>query len=44
MAEVTIAGNLRAMFRALVPADDLDLNRATETPTLRIDGMTVAGA
>ena len=44
VAEVTIAGNLRAMFRMLVPADDLELNRATETPTIRIDGMTVAGA
>jgi PmbA protein len=44
VAEITIAGNLRAMFRALVPANDLAFERATDVPTLRIDGMTVAGA
>ena len=43
VAEVTIAGNLRDMFAALVPADDLAFRYATNTPTLRIDGMTVAG-
>ena len=44
VAEMTIAGNLADMFKALVPADDLVFERGTETPTLRIDGMTVAGA
>ena len=44
VAEVTIAGNLKDMFRALVPADDLDFRHATNAPTVRIDGMTVAGA
>ena len=44
VAEITIAGNLLDMFRALVPADDLELRRAVNVPTLRIDGMTVAGA
>lgn len=43
VAEITIAGNLRDMFRALTPADDLVFRYATNTPTLRIDGMTVAG-
>ena len=43
VSEVTIAGNLRDMFAALVPANDLELRYATNTPTLRIDGMTVAG-
>lgn len=43
VSEVTIAGNLKAMFRALTPADDLVFRYATNTPTLRIDGMTVAG-
>ncbi|MBA3897879.1 MAG: TldD/PmbA family protein, partial [Sphingomonadaceae bacterium] len=40
---VTIAGNLAAMFAALIPADDLAFRYATNTPTLRIDGMTLAG-
>jgi PmbA protein len=44
VAEITIAGNLKDMFRALVPADDLLLERSMEVPTIRIDGMTVAGA
>jgi PmbA protein len=44
VAEITIAGNLKDMFRALTPADDLRFERATDVPTIRIDGMTVAGA
>ncbi len=42
--EITIAGNLIAMFRALVPANDLEFRRAVNVPTLRVEGMTVAGA
>lgn len=44
VAEITIAGNLLAMFAGLTPADDLTFERAVNAPTLRIDGMTVAGA
>jgi len=44
VAEITIAGHLRTMFLALTPADDLAFERATDVPTIRIDGMTVAGA
>ena len=40
--EFTIAGNLIEMFRALVPANDLEFRYATNVPTLRIDGMAVA--
>ncbi len=43
VAEFTIAGNLIDMFKAMIPADDLEMHRAINTPTLRIDGMTVAG-
>jgi len=43
VAEFTIAGNLLAMFAALTPADDLEWHRAINVPTIRIDGMTVAG-
>jgi PmbA protein len=42
--EITIAGNLLTMFRALAPANDLEHRRAVNVPTLRVDGMTVAGA
>jgi PmbA protein len=43
VSEVTIAGHLLQMFRALVPANDLEFRQATSAPTVRIDGMTVAG-
>ncbi|WP_374942668.1 TldD/PmbA family protein [Sphingomonas sp.] len=42
VAEFTIAGNLRDMYRALVPANDLEFRYGVNVPTLRIDGMTVA--
>nr|WP_295372632.1 metallopeptidase TldD-related protein [uncultured Sphingosinicella sp.] len=44
VAEITIAGNLVDMFRMLIAADDLEHRRAVNVPTLRIEGMTVAGA
>jgi PmbA protein len=44
VAEITIAGNLVDMFRELVPASDLEHRRAVDVPTIRIDGMTIAGA
>lgn len=44
VSEMTIAGNLKDMYRALVPADDLEFRYGTNSPTVRIDGMTVAGA
>ena len=44
VAEVTIAGNLKDMFRNLTPANDLEFIHATNVPTLRVEGMTLAGA
>ncbi len=44
VAEITIAGNLIDMFRTLAAANDLEQRRATNVPTLRVEGMTVAGA
>ena len=43
VAEFTVAGNLKDMFRALTPADDLEFRYAVNVPTLRVDGMIVAG-
>lgn len=39
----TIAGNLVDMFAALTPASDLETYRTINVPTLRVDGMMVAG-
>ena len=44
VAEVTIAGTMPEMFAALVPANDLVFRRGTDAPTVRVDGMTLAGA
>ena len=44
VSEVTIASNLKTMFLALVPANDLDRNFGTAAPTLMIEGMTLAGS
>jgi len=42
--EITVAGNLIEMFRNMSAADDLVFRSGTNAPTIRIDGMTVAGA
>jgi len=43
VSEVTIAGNLIAMFAALTPADDLEFRHGTNAPSVRVEGLTVAG-
>lgn len=43
VSEITVAGNLKDMFLAMTPADDLTFKYGTNAPTLRIDGLTVAG-
>jgi PmbA protein len=42
VAEFTIAGNLKDMFLALTPANDLVFRYGSNVPTIRVDGMTVA--
>ncbi len=43
IAEFTVAGNLIDMFARLVAANDLEIYRGIDVPTLRIDGLSVAG-
>jgi PmbA protein len=43
VSEVTIAGHLAEMFNSLVPANDLNFRYGTNAPTLRVEGLTVAG-
>lgn len=43
VSEVTIAGNLKDMFTHATPADDLEIKRGVDAPSLRIEGLTVAG-
>jgi len=43
VSEVTIAGHLLDMFRNLTPASDLEFKYGTNAPTVRLEGLTVAG-
>jgi PmbA protein len=43
VSEVTIAGHLSDMFRTLVPANDLEFRYGTNAPTVRVEGLTIAG-
>ncbi len=41
--EITVAGNLIEMFMNATPADDLVFEYGSNAPTIRVDGMTIAG-
>jgi len=43
VSEVTIAGHLLDVFRTLAPANDLTFRYGTNAPTLRLEGLVVAG-
>ena len=43
VSEVTIAGHLFDIFAGLEPANDLVFRYGTNAPTIRVEGMTVAG-
>jgi PmbA protein len=43
VSEVTIAGHLLDIFRTLTPADDLEFRYGINAPTVRLEGLTVAG-
>ena len=43
VSEVTVAGNLIEMFRSVSAASDLTFRTGMDAPTLRIEGMTIAG-
>lgn len=44
VAEITVAGSLPDMFMHLTPANDLRFRRGTDSPTIRVEGLTLAGA
>jgi PmbA protein len=43
VSEITIAGHLNDIFRTLAPADDLVFRYGVNAPTVRVEGLTVAG-
>jgi PmbA protein len=44
VSEMTVAGNLKDIFARLRAADDLEFKAGSDSPTLRVDDLTVAGA
>jgi PmbA protein len=44
VSEMTVAGNLKDIFARLLAADDLEFKTGADSPTLRVDDLTVAGA
>ncbi len=43
VSELTVASNLKQMFLEMEPANDLEFRYGMDAPTVRIDGMTIAG-
>ena len=41
--EITIAGNFKDMFKNITLANDLEMEYSTNSPTMMIEGMVVAG-
>lgn len=44
VSEITIAGNLKDMFLNMAAANDLVFRRGSDAPTIRVEGLTLAGA
>lgn len=44
VSEVTIAGNLKTMFKTMVPASDLKMDSSANAPSLLCEGLTLAGS
>ncbi len=44
VSEVTIAGNLREMFKTMIPANDLKMDSTTNAPSILCEGLTLAGS
>ncbi|MBN8980127.1 MAG: TldD/PmbA family protein, partial [Rhizobiales bacterium] len=43
VSEVTIAGHLLDIFKSMTPANDLEFKYGVNAPTVRIEGLTIAG-
>lgn len=44
VSEVTVAGHLSEIFKSLTPANDLEFLYGVDAPTVRIEGLTLAGS
>ncbi|WP_180898455.1 TldD/PmbA family protein [Martelella soudanensis] len=44
VSQMTIAGNLKDMFMAMTPANDIDRRFSIATPSILVEGVTLAGS
>jgi PmbA protein len=43
VSEITIAGNLKDMFKTIVPASNLEFRSSVNAPNCLVEGLTIAG-
>ncbi|MDH5772350.1 MAG: metallopeptidase TldD-related protein [Rhodospirillaceae bacterium] len=43
VSELTVAGNLKDIFLGIEPANDLVFRYGTDSPSVRVAAMTIAG-
>jgi PmbA protein len=43
VSEITIAGNLKDIFRTIEPASNLEFRSAVNAPNCLVEGLTIAG-
>jgi PmbA protein len=43
VSEITIAGNLKDMFKTIMPANNLEFRGAVNAPNCLVEGLTIAG-
>jgi len=43
VSEITIAGNLREMYKTIIPANDIIYDSSISAPSLLCEGLTIAG-
>lgn len=44
VSEITVAGRIQDIFLNMRPANDLRFRRGTDAPTVRVEGLTMAGS
>lgn len=43
VSEITIAGNLKDIFKTMTPASNLEFRSSVNAPNMRVEGLTIAG-
>jgi len=43
ISEITVAGNIKNMFKEMILANDLEFKSRTNSPTIRINNLSIAG-